>query len=106
MQNSWAGPKGYAALSGSDLSFVRTLQEGVGLLGSRDRASVERVARHFPAPALVIWGKQDRVFPPAQAHRAAALLPNSEFLLLDECGHYPHWEQPEAFVRAVEGFCA
>lgn len=95
----------YAALPGSDRSFVRTLQQGVGLCGSRDRDVVARIAAAFPAPSLVVWGMQDRIFPPAQAQAAAAVLPRSELLLLDACGHYPHWEQPEAFARAVERFC-
>ena len=94
----------YAAIPGSGLSFVRTLREGVGLLGSRNRDEVERVARAFNRPALVMWGRQDRVFPPEQAARAADFLPQSELQMIDECGHYPQWEQPEAFAAAVERF--
>ena len=94
----------YAALPGSHRSFVRTLREGVGLLGSRNRSETERLARRFDKPVLVLWGKQDRVFPTEQAERAAALLPRSELELIDACGHYPQWEQPEAFADAVERF--
>lgn len=96
----------YAAMPGSEMSLVRTLKQGVTLLGGRDRASLEAAAQAFPVPALVIWGKQDRVFPVEHAERAIALLPQSELLLVDGCGHYPHWEHPDVFAAAVERFCA
>ena len=94
----------YARKPGSDLSFVRTLQTGVGLFGVRERDSFEALARRFERRALVVWGRQDRVFPTHQSDRAVALLPLSERVLLDACGHYPQWEQPEAFAVAVERF--
>jgi pimeloyl-ACP methyl ester carboxylesterase len=94
----------YAAMPGSHVSFVRTLREGVGLFGCRNRGEVERLARAFDRPTLVLWGKQDRVFPTEQAQRAAALLPRSELRLIDDCGHYPQWEQPDAFSAAIERF--
>lgn len=94
----------FAAIPGSERSFVRTLREGVGLLGSRNRAEVERLARAFDKPVLLLWGKQDRVFPPEQGERAAALLPQARLELIEACGHYPQWEQPDAFATAVERF--
>lgn len=94
----------YARVPGSHRSFVRTLQTGVGVFGSKDRDSVARIARRLDRPALVVWGRQDRVFPPAYAQRAMALLPNATLCLIDRCGHYPHWEQPDVFAAAVEGF--
>jgi pimeloyl-ACP methyl ester carboxylesterase len=94
----------YARVPGSDLSFVRTLQTGVGLSGVRERGSFEALARAFERPALVVWGKQDRVFPARHSDRAVTLLPLAEQILIDRCGHYPHWEQPEAFAAAVERF--
>ena len=94
----------YARKPGSDLSFVRTLQTGVGLSGVRERDSFEALARRLERRVLVVWGRQDRVFPARQSDRAMALLPMSERILLDDCGHYPQWEQPEAFAMAVERF--
>lgn len=94
----------YAAIPGSERSFVRTLQSGVGVFGSKDRKGVARIAARLDRPALVVWGRQDRVFPPAYAHQAAALLPRSTLCLIDHCGHYPQWEQPDVFGDAVEEF--
>ncbi|QTC91925.1 alpha/beta fold hydrolase [Brevundimonas goettingensis] len=94
----------YARIPGSERSFVRTLQTGVGLSGVRERDSFEALARRFERPALVVWGRQDRVFPVRHSDRAVTLLPMCERILLDHCGHYPHWEQPDAFAAAVERF--
>ena len=94
----------YARAPGSELSFVRSLQTGVGLFGVRERDSFDRLARRFERPVLVVWGRQDRVFPTHQSGRAVSLLPLSERVLIDDCGHYPHWEQPETFAIAVERF--
>lgn len=94
----------YAAVPGSARSFVRTLRSGVGLFGSKDRKGIARSAARLDRPALVVWGRQDRVFPSAYAHHAAALLPRSTLCLIDQCGHYPQWEQPHVFADALEGF--
>ena len=94
----------YAAISGSDRSFVRSLQTGVGLLGGSDVAATVARAMRLRRPALVVWGRQDRVFPASYARRAVDLLPDARLRLIERCGHYPHWEQPEVFATAVEEF--
>jgi pimeloyl-ACP methyl ester carboxylesterase len=92
----------YARIPGSHRAFVRTLRAGVGPFGVRDRDSFARLAKALDRPTTVLWGRQDRVFGCRQSEAAAALLPRAEIVLVECCGHYPHWEQPEAFVAAVE----
>jgi pimeloyl-ACP methyl ester carboxylesterase len=94
----------YAAVPGSDMSFHRSLVSGVGPLGARGLGETAELARSFSRTVLVMWGKCDRVFPPSNAKRAMALLPQSNLLMLDDSGHYPHWEQPEKFANAAEEF--
>jgi pimeloyl-ACP methyl ester carboxylesterase len=94
----------HASQPGSARAFVRSLQSGVTLVGSRDSKGTRALAATFPAPALVLWGQQDRVFPVAYAAEAARLIPDARLTVIDECGHYPQWEQPEAFAAAVEAF--
>lgn len=55
----------------------------------------------LPGPVLIVWGKQDRVTTPGQAHRAAELFPDAKFELFDSCGHFPHWDQPERTARTI-----
>jgi pimeloyl-ACP methyl ester carboxylesterase len=52
-------------------------------------------------PAVIVWGRQDRVCLPRQAARAAALFPDARLHWLDDCGHFPHWDQPAATVRII-----
>ncbi|MGE5136528.1 MAG: alpha/beta fold hydrolase [Gemmatimonadota bacterium] len=57
------------------------------------------------APALVVWGARDGVFPVSCAHRWAGLLPAAELKIIPEAGHVPLEEQTGATVRAVLDFC-
>lgn len=55
-------------------------------------------------PALLIWGKQDIVTPPRVAEDFRRLLPDARLHWLDQCGHAPMLEQPEAFAALLDGF--
>jgi pimeloyl-ACP methyl ester carboxylesterase len=57
-------------------------------------------------PALLIWGSDDNITPPAVARQFAKNLPNSKLVMLKECGHAPMMERPEAFNEALEEFLA
>lgn len=52
-------------------------------------------------PVSIVWGRQDRVCLPRQAARAVARFPDAQLHWLDDCGHFPHWDQPAATVRLV-----
>jgi proline iminopeptidase len=56
------------------------------------------------APTLIVVGEDDFVCPPSQAKIMHEGIPNSELVVLEESGHLPHVEQPEAFFEAVEGW--
>lgn len=92
----------FAARPGSRMSFTRSLTSGVGLTGSRDVAGTKGRAQCFAHPTLVIWGDEDRIFPPRYADVAVALLPDARLARIATCGHYPQWEKPGAFVRVIE----
>ena len=55
-------------------------------------------------PTLVLWGESDRVVTPQYGRAYHEAIQGSEFRLIPQAGHYPHREQPEAFVAAVAGF--
>jgi pimeloyl-ACP methyl ester carboxylesterase len=55
-------------------------------------------------PALVITGDDDRIVPTAQSIRLAGELPNASLQVIANCGHVPHEERPEPFLRAVNEF--
>lgn len=56
-------------------------------------------------PALLVWGSEDRVVPPAGADVLAAALDSTERLLLEGAGHPAYLDAPEAFHAALLAFC-
>lgn len=52
-------------------------------------------------PALLVWGCDDIVTPPAAAWKFHALLPDSELHFLERCGHVPMLEHPADFARLL-----
>ena len=55
-------------------------------------------------PALLLWGRHDRVVPLAIGRRLQAGLPNAHLEILDGCGHMPPEELPEASLAILETF--
>ncbi len=55
-------------------------------------------------PTLIAWGERDRILPVPQARAALARLPNGSIEIIPDCGHLPHVEWPDRFVRALDGF--
>src|SRR6202012_4753082 len=55
-------------------------------------------------PVGLIWGKDDKVTPPEVAVEFNEILPNSDLVWIDKCGHAPMMEQPEAFNKALRAF--
>ena len=60
--------------------------------------------RRVSVPTLVLWGAGDRIATPEYGQRYAALIPGARFALIEEAGHHPELEQPQAFVEAVARF--
>lgn len=56
------------------------------------------------APTLLVWGKQDHVTPPEVAEKFDELIPNTELVFMDKCGHAPMMEHPEDFNKILEDF--
>lgn len=52
-------------------------------------------------PTLLLWGENDRLFPPAHAQAWAALLPKARVQMIAACGHLPHVEHTEAVAAAL-----
>lgn len=56
------------------------------------------------APTLLVWGKQDQITPAFVGEKFHELIENSRLIFLDECGHAPMMEHPQAFNRHLEHF--
>ncbi|HLH76095.1 MAG TPA: alpha/beta hydrolase [Candidatus Binataceae bacterium] len=57
-------------------------------------------------PTLIIWGENDRLFPPVYGQAWAQAIAGARLAVVPRCGHLPIQEQPETFVRLVGEFCA
>jgi pimeloyl-ACP methyl ester carboxylesterase len=55
-------------------------------------------------PTLLLTGNADYTAPPSMVRIVAGLIPNSELVIVPECGHSIYWEQPELFNRTVLDF--
>ena len=58
------------------------------------------------APALVIWGRDDRFVPMDVGLRLVWGLQNAEFHVFSRCGHWAQWEHAGKFNRMVRDFLA
>ena len=90
-----------------------------GLAGMRARWSLQQVAAgirpeeleelalRYPSirsPTLLIWGNEDRVIPRWVGERLHRDLPDSELVILNECGHVPTEERSDASLEVVTDF--
>jgi pimeloyl-ACP methyl ester carboxylesterase len=101
------GAKDYKSMAESDL-----------LATARNREQLARFAwspyMHDPklrhrlhrigVPTLFLWGAQDRIVSADYGRRYCAAVPGARFELIDDAGHLPHIEQPEAFAGKVLDF--
>jgi 2-hydroxy-6-oxonona-2,4-dienedioate hydrolase len=55
-------------------------------------------------PALLVWGRDDRVVPLPSGEEIAAAMPAGRLVVLDDCGHWPQFERPGDFHEAVLPF--
>jgi pimeloyl-ACP methyl ester carboxylesterase len=55
-------------------------------------------------PTLILWGEQDRLFPPQVGRDLQAAIPQSKLIVIPDSGHIPQWEQPETVNRHLFEF--
>ena len=83
------------------------LGEGVYLRQSRAlqrRPDQQKTMRRSKLPTLVIAGACDTLVPLRRQEFTAKLMPFGTFIVIDDAGHLPTLEQPEAVLAAMETF--
>ena len=63
----------------------------------------ERI-RSLKLPTLILWGAQDHLVPPANAHHFQRDIAGSQLVIFPGLGHVPHEEDPQASVAPVRAF--
>jgi len=56
------------------------------------------------APALIVWGDDDKVVPVSAGKRYLESLPDAHLEIVKSCGHAVDMEQPEALAKLVTNF--
>ncbi len=64
----------------------------------------QNLIKKISCPALVIWGKQDKIVSPKYAERFHEDIINSRLIIYDSCGHVPMMEKPLEVKRDVLDF--
>ncbi len=77
--------------------LVRTLS----IAKSAIRHNMSSDLPNIKTPTLLIWGENDLVTPPEVAVEFKSLLPNSELIWINKCGHAPMMEHPMEFNRIL-----
>ena len=55
--------------------------------------------RAIQAPALVVWTTKDPSGPVDEGRRIAGLIPNGRLAVMENCGHWPQYEDTDTFNR-------
>lgn len=70
------------------------------------RPDQQKVLRTTRAPALILCGAHDTITPPRRHEFMAELMPSAELVVLEEAGHQPLLEAPEAVTAAMTHWLA
>jgi pimeloyl-ACP methyl ester carboxylesterase len=108
----------YHDQSHADRILARVLTAQQAAISATNRAAAARMAgpfhnpaleaalRKIQAPSLVMWGREDRIVPSAQAALWGEALPDATVHVLPECGHLPHLERPDEAAAIATAFLA
>lgn len=65
---------------------------------------VDRAYLTQAMPMLVVWGRNDMVIPAKHADNVNLIAPDAVVEVMQDCGHFPHKDHPERFVKVVDAF--
>jgi pimeloyl-ACP methyl ester carboxylesterase len=84
------------------LASIGSLGRSLGERGGIVRELLPRIQ----APTLVVWGREDRWIPVAHADLFVNAIAGARKVVLDDCGHMPQAEEPEAVGGLLREFLA
>lgn len=79
---------------GEEMSKTAWMQPGIDLFPKLKTLGI---------PTFILHGKQD-IIPDWTAEQIHAAIPNSEMIMLDQCGHFPYIERPSQFFLEMSRF--
>lgn len=64
----------------------------------------EELLKQIQNETLIIWGKDDKLFPVEYGEAAAKIIPNAKLHLIQDAAHLPLMDQPEIFNTILDDF--
>ncbi len=108
---AWADPtKGevdFTALPESELAAIVRGREAFALYGWKPYMHNPRLKRwlhRIDRPTLLLRGAEDHIVTPAYGEGWRRAIPGATLETIAGAGHFPHWEQPEAFAARLTAF--
>jgi pimeloyl-ACP methyl ester carboxylesterase len=98
-----AAVREYAASLGSPGGRHALHQVALGIVPPDIDAFI-RGYQTIAAPALVIWGRHDRIVPIATGQALAGALPSARLAILENVGHLPQEERPSDTLALMREF--
>ncbi|MCU0829176.1 MAG: alpha/beta fold hydrolase [Tabrizicola sp.] len=91
---------------GGATAFLATLRATTNVFGQRKSAWApsHKLLSTLDVPMLILHGRQDAVLPLKHSEEAARLARNATLIVLEDCGHTPQIEKPEAVNKALHDF--
>lgn len=87
-----------------DAQVRRDLLKVLGAIDSSHTLAAAERLRAFDRPALIIWSRDDRIFPMRHAERLASDLPDAQLEAIDDSRAFVPLDQPARTAHLIEAF--
>jgi pimeloyl-ACP methyl ester carboxylesterase len=108
---AWADPANgeadYTQLPETELAGIARGREAFATFGWKPYMHNPRLKRwlhRIDVPTLLLWGEQDGIVRRDYGEAWRGEIPGARLEAIPNAGHFPHWEQPEAFVDHLSRF--
>ncbi len=111
LRRAWADPKNgevdFTKLPEAELAAIVRGREAFALYGWKPYMHNPRLKRwlhRIEVPTLLLWGADDGIVTPGYGEGWRQAIPGATLEIIRGAGHFPHWEQPDAFAAQVAAF--
>jgi pimeloyl-ACP methyl ester carboxylesterase len=111
MRLAWADPtKGevdYTKLPDAELAGIARGRETLAVFGWKPYMHNPRLRRwlhRIDIPTHILWGEKDGIIAQSYVEGWKAEIAGASFETVSNAGHFPHWEQTEAFAASIDAF--
>lgn len=109
LRRAWADPTkaevDYTQLTDTEIAGIARGREAFALFGWKPYMHNPRLKHwlhRIDIPTLLLWGDQDGIIGLDYCEGWRREIPGARLATLADAGHFPHWEEPEAFVELVD----